>query len=84
MIKLASESKSQSEIVRKSQTSAVGAEINKIIQRTIDKGEQEAYVVFPLSIKEECLTMLKAAGYEFTSSGNVTHNGKYQIRISWK
>jgi hypothetical protein len=84
VIQLANEARSKSQAVREAQLRAIGNEINKVIQRAIDKGEYESYIIFPLSIKEECLDMLKNAGYSTVSSGNVNHQGKYQIKISWK
>lgn len=84
VIKSANEARSQAATVRKTQTDNVAAEMNKTIQRAVDKGECEVYVTFPLSIKVECLKMISDAGYATVSSGNVTHAGKYQIKISWK
>lgn len=84
MIKLASEARSQSVAVRKNQIDSVSSEMNKVIQRAVDRGDYEVYVTFPLALRDECLKMIKDAGYQPASSGNVNHNSKYQIKISWK
>ena len=70
--------------IREEFVSSDMSKIFKKIEQTINKGEFETYVDFSIGLKDEILELLKHHGYIPISSGNVAHNGRYQIKVSWK
>lgn len=58
--------------------------IDQRIQSAISVGKNEASIEFNLILKDQMFKKLTELGYEYNNrAGNVQHNGKYAIKISW-
>lgn len=58
--------------------------IDQRIQSTVSIGKGEVSIEFDLILKDQMFKKLTELGYEYNNrAGNVQHNGKYAIKISW-
>lgn len=58
--------------------------IEQRVNNAISSVEFSVTVEFPISIKDCMFKKLTEAGFEYNNrAGNVQHNGKYAIKISW-
>ena len=80
----AAEARNRTQNVREDQMKVEMRKISERVEKAIVKGEFETYVDFSLALKVEMIKLLEESGYKMVSAGNVTHAGRYQIKISWQ
>lgn len=80
----ANEARERTQSVRSDQLAADMSKIIARIEAAIKKGEFSTFVDFTLSLKIEMIKALEEKGFKPITSGNVTHAGRYQMKISWE